>query len=100
MHKLRGIRAMNEQPQRARAKKHHFMLAGFAALILVACNQQQASAPAAATANAGGGERKVTPPGGHPLSEGVAEDEYGEFVAKAEELVNVPSNEIVKSIRL
>ena len=96
---------MNEQPERARAKKHHFILAGFAALALVACNQQQASAPqaaapAAATASAGAGERKVVPPGGHPLSEGVSEDEYGEFVARASELVDVPSNEIVKSIRL
>jgi len=96
---------MNEHSGRKRAQKlHYLMLAGFAALALTACNQQQAGAPPAATAaanaGAGAGEKKVTPPGGHPLSEGVSEDEYGEFVARASELVDVPSNEIVKSIRL
>jgi len=94
---------MNEHPERKRAKTVRYaMLAGFAAVALSACNQQQASAPAqpAATAAAGAEEKKAGPAGGHPLSEGVSEEEYGEFVARASELVDVPSNEIVKSIRL
>src|ERR1051326_853485 len=90
---------MNEHPERTRARKlPHLILAGFAAFALTACNQQPASAPPAATANTA--EKKAGPAGGLPLSEGVAEDEYGEFVAKADELVNVPVNDIVKSIRL
>jgi mono/diheme cytochrome c family protein len=92
---------MNEHPERKRAMKlHHLIMAGFAALALSACNQQQAGAPAPATAVAGTEEKKAVPPGGHPLSEGVSEEEYGEFVARAAELVDVPVNDIVKSIRL
>ena len=95
---------MNEHPERTRAKTVRYLaLAGVAAFALAACNQQQASAPQAeapAPAAAGAGDKPVVKAGGHPLSEGVAEDEYGEFVAKADELVNVPVNDIVKSIRL
>jgi len=90
---------MNEHSERKRAKLQHFALAGFAALSIAACNQQQASAPQPA-ATASTEEKKAGPAGGHPLSEGVSEEEYGEFVARSSELVNVPVNEIVKSIRL
>ena len=94
---------MNEHPERKRSKTvRYLMLAGFAAVALSACNQQQAATPAqpTATAAAGGEEKKAGPAGGHPLSEGVSEEEYGEFVARASEIVDVPVNDIVKSIRL
>ena len=91
---------MKKHPKSKRANRlHHFLLAGAAVLALTACNQQQAGAPQPA-ATASTEEKKVVPPGGHPLSEGVSEEEYGEFVARASELVDVPVNEIVKSIRL
>lgn|GEM_PF-2497834 len=106
MRKLKGIKAMDMHPQRKHMSKlRSFVLAGAAVLTLAACNQQQASAPQPAAApppaaTADAGEKKAGPAGGHPLSEGVSEEEYGEFVARAEELVNVPVNDIVKSIRL
>jgi cytochrome c oxidase cbb3-type subunit 3 len=94
---------MDKHPERKRAKGLRsdalkLVLAGIAIVSLAACNQQQASAPPAATASTE--EKKAGPAGGHPLSEGVSEDEYGEFVARASEIVDVPVNEIVKSIRL
>jgi cytochrome c oxidase cbb3-type subunit 3 len=46
------------------------------------------------------GDAPVNPPGGHPLDGLPEEDEYGEFVARPEELIPLPVNEIAKSIRL
>src|SRR5258707_1636031 len=67
-----------------------------AALAIGACNQSANTQ----SANAETGAAK-TPPGGHPLSEATSlEEEYGEFVAKPEELVQIPVNDIVKSLRL
>src|SRR6266851_7721763 len=63
------------------------------ALGLSACNMSAGTK----TANS---DAPKNPPGGHPLSEGITEEDYGEFVARAGELVSVPSNDIVKSIRL
>ena len=75
-----------------------------AAFTLAACGPsaetKTASAPAPTPEAANAPEKKATPPGGHPLSEGVTEEEYGEFLAKPEELVAAPVNAIVKSIRL
>jgi cbb3-type cytochrome c oxidase subunit III len=54
----------------------------------------------AAPTPAATGDAPTNPPGGHPL-EGLPDaDEYGEFIAKADELVTTPTNDIVKSIRL
>jgi cbb3-type cytochrome c oxidase subunit III len=39
-------------------------------------------------------------PGGHPLSDSPEPDEYGEFLARREELMPIATNEIVKSTRL
>jgi cytochrome c oxidase cbb3-type subunit 3 len=63
------------------------------ACALGACNQS----PATQSANP---DAPKNPPGGHPLSEGVNEEDYGEFVARPAELVSVPANDIIKSIRL
>jgi cytochrome c oxidase cbb3-type subunit 3 len=74
-----------------------FVFVALAGLAIGACNQPGGSQ----TADAGKGDPKVTPPGGHPLSEVTdLTEEYGEFVAKPEELIPVPVNDIVKSIRL
>jgi len=83
------------------------------ALGVAACNQpagtnqstssQPAAAPAAspaAPATNNGEKTVLNPPGGHPLSANPDPDEYGEFLAKPQELVPVPVNEIAKSIRL
>jgi cbb3-type cytochrome c oxidase subunit III len=62
---------------------------------IAACNQpatQQVANSDAATV--------LNPPGGHPLSDTPAADEYGEFLAKPEELLSVSTNDIAKSIRL
>jgi hypothetical protein len=64
------------------------------ALVIGACNQ--ANTQAASTDS----DKPVNPPGGHPLSDSPEEDEYGEFLARNEELLAVPINEIVKSTRL
>jgi len=73
-----------------------FVFVALAGLAIGACNQSGST-----TADAAKGDPKVTPPGGHPLSEATnLAEEYGEFVAKPEELTQVPVNDIVKSIRL
>ena len=64
------------------------------ALVIGACNQ--ANTQAASTDS----DKPVNPPGGHPLSDSPEPDEYGEFLARNEELLSVPINEIVKSTRL
>ncbi len=83
-----------------------FAALAVAAIALAACNQQQAAAPPAgapgqqAGAAAPKGDGPTEKAGGHPLSTNPAEDEFGEFLAHADELVNVPTNEIAQSIRL
>lgn len=89
---------------RFRTRTLRIALAATAVLAVAACNQpagtQTASAPAEPAPSSDALNRTATPPGGHPLSEGVTEEEYGEFLARPAELVAVPVNAIVKSIRL
>lgn len=68
------------------------VLAGVTLLMLAACIEQQSSAQSA--------EIRQTPAGGHPLGAMPTDDEYGEFLAREEELANVPTNDIIKSTRL
>jgi cytochrome c oxidase cbb3-type subunit 3 len=85
-----------------------FRLASVAlvALTAAACNFSTSTETAnkqtanSQTADAESGKTVLNPPGGHPLSDNPDPDEYGEFLAKPEELVSVPTNEIAKSIRL
>ena len=63
------------------------------ACALGACSQSP-------NAQSAGADAPKHPPGGHPLSEGITEEDYGEFVARPAELASVPTNDIVKSIRL
>lgn len=91
---------MKNHPHEGRAmglrRLTRLALATVAALAIAACNQSGST-----TADAGKGDPKVVPPGGHPLSEVTdLSEEYGEFVAKPEELIPVAVNDIVKSIRL
>jgi len=74
------------------------LFAGVAVLTIAGCNQQVAQAPGAAPAQTG--ETRQTPAGGHPLGTQPTEDEYGEFLARPEELASVPVNDIIKSTRL
>src|SRR5262245_43724492 len=67
-----------------------FMLAAFAALALVACN------PVATATREKGPPVPVRQPGDPPP----APEEYGEFLARPEELANLAVNDIVKSTRL
>jgi cytochrome c oxidase cbb3-type subunit 3 len=78
------------------SRQRHGIWAGIVLLTacaLGACNQ----APGVQAVNA---DAPKNPPGGHPLSEGVTEEDYGEFIARPAELVSVPTNDIIKSIRL
>ena len=71
-----------------------------AAAAIAICSYGPSSHVQAAPAPAAPGDAPTNPPGGHPL-EGLPEsDDYGEFIAKADELVSIPTNDIVKSIRL
>lgn len=58
---------------------------------------QSASPAPALSAN---GEKGVVPAGGHPLTGLPEEEEYGEFLARPEELAAVPVNDITESTRL
>ena len=69
-------------------------------LMLSACNQPQVNDSQATAATQPATETRQTPAGGHPLGAAPADDEYGEFLARSAELVNVPVNDIIKSIRL
>src|SRR5437868_12457364 len=70
-----------------------------AVLTLTACNQNQPGQTQTAAATPAT-ETRQTPAGGHPLGTAPTEDEYGEFLARPEELANVAVNDIVKSTRL
>jgi cytochrome c oxidase cbb3-type subunit 3 len=85
------------------------LLSAVAAVAISACSQptstqtasnEPAAAPAPAPAPEPVGDRPINPPGGHPLEGLPEEEEYGEFIAKPEELIPVPVNEIAKSVRL
>ncbi len=79
----------------------HSLIAGAAILALAGCNQARVSnVPAPSGAQPAVAETRQTPAGGHPLGTNPSEDEYGEFLAKPEELANVPANDIIKSLRL
>jgi len=82
-----------ESTDRRHYRKWQWAMIVLTACALGACNQSPATQSAKADA-------PKNPPGGHPLSEGVTEEDYGEFVARPAELVSVPVNDIVKSIRL
>jgi cbb3-type cytochrome c oxidase subunit III len=89
---------MENQPRQRsaleqRRRKWQWAMIALTALGLSACNMS----PGTQSANS---DAPKNPPGGHPLSEGITEEDYGEFVARPEELVAVPTNDIVKSIRL
>ena len=75
--------------------KWSWVVIALTGLAIGACNQS----PNTKTAN-GDAATVLNPPGGHPLSDNPDPDEYGEFLAKPEELVSVPVNEIAKSTRL
>jgi cbb3-type cytochrome c oxidase subunit III len=95
---------METHPHEGRALRlrhwtSRFALVAVAALAIGACNQSGSTQ--SANAAAGGTGAAKTPPGGHPLSEATSlAEEYGEFVAKPEELSPIPVNDIVKSLRL
>jgi len=67
------------------------------ALGLAACNQP--AAPQAANTDSDAAT-VLNPPGGHPLSANPDPEEYGEFLARPEELAAIPVNEIARSTRL
>lgn len=69
------------------------------ALMIAACNPPQI-AQVVGVAPAQGAESRQTPAGGHPLGTQPADEEYGEFLARPEQLANVPANDIIKSTRL
>ena len=72
-----------------------YSLVGATALLLAGCIQPEVSlAPAQVT------ETRQTPAGGHPLGAQPTDEEYGEFLARPEDLANVPTNDIIKSTRL
>jgi cbb3-type cytochrome c oxidase subunit III len=86
---------LEPQDSSARAKRTARLL--MSALFIVAIGAYGYST----STHAAPGDPPLSPPGGHPLGDSVPEDEdYGEFLAKAEELTAVPTNDIVKSIRL
>src|SRR5712691_2789749 len=82
-----------ERALQRRRRSWQLVMIAVTALGLSACNMS-------AGTKAANSDAPKNPPGGHPLSEGITEEDYGEFVARAEELVAVPTNDIVKSIRL
>ncbi len=76
------------------------LFAGAVFLPLAACNQPQVSQNQSGAPTTQTAEARQAPAGGHPLGANPAEDEYGEFLARAEELATVPVNDIIKSTRL
>lgn len=82
------------------------VLSSCAAFAIAACGQQggtqtaSVEPPAAQSAPRPTGDEPVNPPGGSPLIGMPEEEEYGEFVARPAELINVSTNDIAKSIRL
>ncbi len=75
-----------------------FLLSAVAAMSI--CAYGPSASVWAAAAPAANGDAPTNPPGGHPLEGLPDEEEYGEFIAKTEELATVPINDIIKSIRL
>jgi len=84
-----------ERARKRRKRIWQWAMIALTAFSLSACNQSPTTQTAGAQP-----EAKRPKAGGHPPWEGVAEDEYGEFIARASELVAVPTNEIIKSVRL
>jgi cbb3-type cytochrome c oxidase subunit III len=119
MGELKGSNAMKtdivrESGRAVRRRAILLALGWTAAIGIAACNQppatQTASNAAPAKAEAPtpppgmpvptAGDAATNPPGGHPLEGLPEQDEYGEFIAKPDELVPVAADDIVKSIRL
>src|SRR5215510_7750860 len=82
-----------ERARKLRNARWQWVVIALAAFAMGACN------PTAQSASTDS-EKPLNPPGGHPLSDSPEPDEYGEFLARNEELLPVPINEIVKSTRL
>ena len=89
------VHAKQARARKLRNATWHGIVIALAALGLTACNQ-----PSTQSANTGSEEIVLNPPGGHPLSDSPEPEEYGEFLARQEELLPIPTNEIVKSTRL
>jgi cbb3-type cytochrome c oxidase subunit III len=85
---------IHAKQDKLRIAGRQWVVIALTALALSACNQ---SPNAQANTEP---EIVLNPPGGHPLSDSPEPDEYGEFLARREELLPVPINEIVKSTRL
>jgi cytochrome c oxidase cbb3-type subunit III len=83
-----------ERAGKLRKTGGQWVVVALAAFLIGAGNQ--ANTRAASTDS----DKPVNPPGGHPLSDSPEPDEYGEFLARNEELLPIPINEIVKSTRL
>jgi cytochrome c oxidase cbb3-type subunit III len=98
---------IGENTREKRSRTTLILLSAVAAVAIGACSQptgtqtatnEPAAAPAPAPRAAGDGPTNL--PGGHPLEGLPEEEEYGEFVARPEELVPVPVNDIANSVRL
>ena len=91
----------HRHPSGLRFGKSQWAVLAVTALAISACNLSSTSqAPATQSASDESGKTVLNKPGGHPLSDTPDVDEYGEFLAKADELGPIPVNEIVKSLRL
>jgi len=77
----------------AHSRAGSFLLSAFAALAIAACNQ---AGDTASASRPKGPPQEPRGPGDPPA----APEEYGEFLARPEELVPVAVNDIVKSTRL
>ena len=87
------------KPENARERRKgtlRWVAVALTGLVIAACNQT----PSTQSAGAESGKTVLNPPGGHPLSATPDPEEYGEFLAKSEELASLPVNEIEKSTRL
>src|SRR4029077_18626092 len=94
----KGLSPMESHPKQEpalqrRRRSWQLVTIAVTALGLGACNMSTGTQ----TANS---DAPKNPPGGHPLSEGITDEDYGEFVARPAELLSVSTNDIVKSIRL
>src|SRR5262249_35577246 len=89
------IHAKEDRARNLGKAPRQWVVIALAAVAIAACNQ----APSAQLTSTDS-DKPTNPPGGHPLSDSPEPDEYGEFLARQDELLPVPINEIVKSTRL
>ena len=90
-----AIHAKQERAHKLRSATWQWGAIAVAALGIAACNEPNTQSAKAESENI-----VLNPPGGHPLSDSPEPEEYGEFLARQEELLPIPINEIVKSTRL